>query len=63
MPSLKGEEFSDYEKRQIMQDFLSKEEVKRKIYQIIFETEDKKMMNLPHFTSENKVKISFEDIG
>jgi hypothetical protein len=34
--ALRGEEFSDYEKKQIMEDFLSREEVKRKIYEIIF---------------------------
>lgn len=39
MPSLRGEEFSDYEKKLIMEEFLSKEAVKRKIYEIIFEAE------------------------
>ena len=41
MPNLKGEEFTEYEKRAIMEIFLSNEEVKKKIYEIIFENNDK----------------------
>lgn len=36
--STRGEEFSEHEKKQIMEEFLSREEVKRKIYEIIFES-------------------------
>ena len=32
MPNLKGEQFTEYEKRAIMEIFLSKEDVKKKIY-------------------------------
>lgn len=38
MPSLNGQQFSDYEKKMIMESFLSREEVKKKIYEIIFES-------------------------
>lgn len=62
MPNLKGEEFSDYEKKMIMEDFLSREEVKKKIYEIIFENEDRKVSGNA-FQSEAKVKISYEDIS
>ena len=37
MPSIKGEEFTDYEKRMIMEEFLGNENVKKKIYEIIFD--------------------------
>ena len=65
MPVLRGEEFSDLEKRTIMEEFLSKEEVKRKIYEIIFEAEEKQPPMAGPFQpgSGAKVKISFEDIS
>lgn len=36
MPILKGEQFTEYEKRAIMEIFLGNEEVKKKLYEIIF---------------------------
>lgn len=47
-----------------MEEFLSNEEVKRKIYEIIFEAEGDKKSYLPNsFQPQGtKIKISFEDI-
>ncbi len=63
MGSAKGEEFSEHEKKLIMEEFLSKEEVKRKIYEIVFESEEKKGVLPGSFQGEAKIKISFEDIS
>lgn len=60
MPNLKGEEFTEYEKRAIMEIFLSNEEVKKKIYEIIFENNDKTGKGLK---ADPMIKISFEEIG
>ena len=45
----------------IMEEFLSKEEVKKKIYEIIFETEEKKPLSYG-MHPETKIKISYDDI-
>lgn len=47
-----------------MEEFLSREEVKRKVYEIIFESEEKSPVLPGSFQPEGaKVKISFEDIS
>lgn len=46
----------------IMEEFLSKEEVKKKIYDIIFDNEDKRQLTNP-LDIEAKIKISYEDIS
>lgn len=61
MPNLKGEEFTEFEKKAIMQIFLSHDDVKKRLYEIIFSDGDKsnKDRQLPN----EKVKISFEELG
>lgn len=66
MPALRGEEFSDFEKKAIMEEFLSKEEVKRKIYEIIFDSPEEGRLGYAALgagkADPSKVKISYDDI-
>lgn len=45
-----------------MEEFLSKEEVKRKIYEVIFEAEERRP-KAGQFQGDPNVKISYEDIS